>query len=66
LIIFAFLGYGANVLTSLRDAILAAETIFGDFFKNSVAVVKKFKSVSEVFDAAVEENCIFQCPNGES
>ncbi|KAH8300411.1 hypothetical protein KR018_004500 [Drosophila ironensis] len=52
-------------LPQLRDAIIAAEAIFGDVFKNLITVVRKFRTVHEVFDAAVEENCVFQCPAPE-
>lgn len=62
---YAYSGYGANIITSLRDSILAAEAIFGDVFNNLIAVARKFKVVHEVFNAAVEENCIFKCPNGK-
>lgn len=62
---YAYSGYGSNVISSLRDAIIAAEAIFGDVFKNLISVAKKFKIVHEVFDAAVEETCIYTCPNGE-
>lgn len=62
---YAYSGYGSSVISSLRDAIIAAEALFGDVFKNLIAVSQKFKVVHEVFDAAVEENCIFKCPNGE-
>lgn len=61
---YAYSGYGSNVISSLRDAIIAAETIFGDVFKNLITVARKFKIVHEVFDAAVEENCVYKCPNG--
>jgi len=46
----------------LRDAIIAAEAIFGDVFKNLIVLVRKFRTVHEVFDAAVDENCVYQCP----
>lgn len=59
---YAYTGYGSNMLASLRDAIIAAEAVFGDVLKNVVHVAKKFKVVHEVFDAAVEENCIYKCP----
>lgn len=62
---YAYSGYGSNVIASLRDAIIAAEAIFGDVFQNVITIAKKFKVVHEVFDAAVEENCIFQCPGGK-
>lgn len=62
---YAYSGYGSNMISSLRDAIIAAEAIFGDVFKNLIYVARKFKIVHEVFDAAVEENCIYTCPNGK-
>ncbi|XP_014098800.2 group XIIA secretory phospholipase A2 [Bactrocera oleae] len=58
---YAYSGYGSSTLVHLRDAIIAAEAIFGDVFKNLVTVVKKFRTVHEVFDAAVDENCIYKC-----
>lgn len=30
---YAYSGYGSNVISSLRDAIIAAEAVFGDVFK---------------------------------
>lgn len=59
---YAYSGYGSSTIVHLRDAIIAAEAIFGDVFKNFITVVRKFRTVHEVFDAAVEENCVFQCP----
>lgn len=61
---YAWSGYGAGLLSNLRDAVLAAETVFQDFFANAITVAKKIKDIHEVFDAAVEENCVFQCPDG--
>ena len=61
---YAYSGYGSHMISSVRDAIIAAEAVFGDVFGNFVTIVKKFKVVHEVFDAAAEENCIFKCPNG--
>ncbi|XP_055378464.1 group XIIA secretory phospholipase A2 [Condylostylus longicornis] len=61
---YAYSGYGSHMISTLRDAIIAAEALFGDVFKNVITVAKKFKTVHEVFDAAVEENCIYTCPNG--
>lgn len=63
-ITYAYTGYGSNVIASFRDAIIAAEAVFGDVFKNAIHVAKKFQTVHEVFDAAVDENCIYKCPNG--
>lgn len=62
---YIYSGYGSNILHSLRDAVLSAEVIFGDVFKNFITLSKKFKTVHEIFDTAVEENCIFKCPGSE-
>jgi len=62
---YAYSGYGSNLIASLRDSIIAAEAVFGDVFKNAIHLAKKFKSVHEIFDAAVDENCVFTCPGGE-
>uniref|UniRef100_A0A182N256 Phospholipase A2 n=1 Tax=Anopheles dirus TaxID=7168 RepID=A0A182N256_9DIPT len=59
---YAYTGYGSNMISNLRDAIIAAEAVFGDVMKNVLHVAKKFKVVHEVFDAAVEENCVYKCP----
>lgn len=61
---YAWSGLGSSALSTLRDAILAAENVFGDVLKNLVSVADKFRAVHDVFDAAVEENCIFTCPDG--
>ncbi|GLH09078.1 Putative gxivspla2 [Gryllus bimaculatus] len=61
---YAWSGYGAGILTNLRDAILTAEHVFGDVFENIITIANKFRDVHEVFDKAVEEECIFSCPNG--
>lgn len=61
---YAWSGYGIGLLTNLRDAVLAAETVFQDFFANAITIARKIKDIHEVFDAAVEENCVFQCPDG--
>lgn len=63
---YAYSGYGSNIIYNLRDAIIAAEAVFGDVFKNVIHVARKFQTVHSVFDAAVEENCIFKCPGGEN
>lgn len=62
---YAWSGYGAGIISNLRDAILAAEHVFGDIFGNIITVAKNFKIAHEVFDAAVEENCKFTCPDGK-
>jgi len=61
---YAWSGYGAGLLANLRDAVLAAETVFQDLFANAITVAKKIKDIHEVFDAAVEEHCVFRCPDG--
>lgn len=60
---YAYSGYGSNVISTLRDAVLAAEALFEDVFN----VARKFKSVSEVFDAAAttDDKCIFRCPTSK-
>lgn len=62
---YAYSGYGSSMIASLRDAIIGCEAIFGDVFKNFIFLSKKFKVVHDVFDAAVEENCVFKCPGGK-
>lgn len=61
---YAYSGYGADVIGHLRDAVLAAETVFGDFLDNFMHVARKFRGVTEVLNAAVDENCQYICPNG--
>lgn len=63
---YAWTGMGSGVLQNFKDAILAAETVFGDVMTNVIKVAEKFRSLHEVFDAAVEEKCIYQCPDGMS
>lgn len=62
---YCYSGYGSSVLSSLRDAVLSAEIIFGDVFKNFITVSKKFKTVHDIFDSAVEENCVYECPGSK-
>jgi secretory phospholipase A2 len=62
---YCYSGYGSGVIKSLRDAVLSAEIIFGDVFKNFITVSQKFKTVHEIFDSAVEEHCIYQCPGSK-
>lgn len=62
---YAYSGYGSNIIYNLRDAIIAAEAVFGDVFKNLIHVAKKFQTVHQIFDAAVEENCVYKCPDGK-
>lgn len=61
---YAYSGYGADTISHLRDAVLAAETVFGDFLDNFIQVAKRFRGVTDVLNAAVDENCHFTCPNG--
>lgn len=63
---YAYSGYGSGLLDNLREAVLAAETVFGDVVRNVISVAQKFKIMHDVFDAAVEETCIFKCPNGNN
>lgn len=62
---YAWSGYGAGILGNLRDAILAAEHVFGDFLENVITVARKFRDVHEVLNVAVEENCKYTCPTGK-
>lgn len=62
---YIYSGYGSGFLTNLRDAVLSAETIFGGVFQNVIQVATKFRNLNEIFDAAVEEECIFKCPGGK-
>lgn len=62
---YCYSGYGSSILSSLRDAVVGAEIVFGDVFKNFITVSKKFKTVHDIFDSAVEENCVYQCPDSE-
>lgn len=61
---YAYTGIGSSMLRNLKDAVLSAESVFGDMFRNVITVAEKFKSLHDVFDAAVEEDCIFTCPEG--
>lgn len=63
---YCYSGYGSSIITSLRDAVMSAEIIFGDVFKNLITVSKNFKTVHEIFDSAVEENCVYQCPGSKN
>lgn len=62
---YIYSGYGSGVLANLRDAVLAAETVFGDVLENIITVANKIRNVHDVFDAAVEEHCVFKCPTGK-
>lgn len=62
---YTYSGFGSGVLQNLRDSIAAAELVFGDVVENVAYVAKKFKNFHEIFDAAVDEECIFTCPGGK-
>lgn len=62
---YAYTGFGSSMLRNLKDAVLSAESVFGDMFRNAITVAERFRSLHEVFDAAVEEECIFSCPGGK-
>lgn len=53
------------MLRNLKDAVLSAESVFGDMFRNIITVAERFRSLHEVFDAAIEEDCVFSCPEGK-
>lgn len=57
--------HGFDFLSNLRDAVLSAESVVGDIFTNVIKVAQKFRSLNDVFNAAVEEHCVFRCPNGK-
>ena len=61
---YAYSGYGSGTLNNLRDAVLAAETVFQDVLGNVVTIARKFRDIHSVFDAAVDENCNFKCDTG--
>lgn len=61
---YAYTGFGSTMLRNLKDAVLSAESVFGDGLRNVITVVEKFRSLHDVFDAAVEEDCIYSCPEG--
>lgn len=63
---YCYSGYGSSILSSLRDAVLSTEILFDGVFKNFITISKKFKTVNEIFDSAVEENCVFKCPGGKN
>lgn len=62
---YSYTGIGSTMLRNLKDAVLSAESVFGDMFRNVITVAEKFRSLHEVFDAAVEEECIFSCSEGK-
>lgn len=64
-IVYAYSGYGSGVLGNLRDAVITAQSVFGNLLENVITVANRFKSLHDVFDAAVEEHCVFKCPSGK-
>lgn len=62
---YAWSGYGRNVLTNLRDAVLSAESFFGDFAVKVVEVVKQLKTVHDTLNESLEEDCVWTCPDGK-
>lgn len=63
---YSWTGYGANFLGDLKDAVVAMEEKFLGFFENAITVARKIRDIHEVFDAAVEESCVFTCPGGKN
>lgn len=63
-IAYAYTGFGSSILRNLKDAVLSAESVFGEVFRNVITVAERFRSLHDVFDAAVEEECLFSCPEG--
>lgn len=59
---YAYSGFGSSILANLRDAVVSAQSVFGDVFNNLAHLAKKFKDMHDVFDAAVDEHCVFKCP----
>ncbi|XP_017785585.1 PREDICTED: group XIIA secretory phospholipase A2 [Nicrophorus vespilloides] len=60
---YAYSGYGSGILSNLRDAVISAENVFGDAVKNIINVANNLNGLNDVFHMAVEEHCIFKCPN---
>lgn len=60
---YAYSGYGSSTIRTLRDSLIAAEAVFEDVFKNAIYLAKKFRTMSEVFDAAAgsDDKCTFRC-----
>ncbi|XP_022920600.2 group XIIA secretory phospholipase A2 [Onthophagus taurus] len=61
-ITYVYSGFGAGILGNIRDAVVSAQNVFGDTFSNIINVAKKFKNLNDVFDAAVNEDCVYKCP----
>lgn len=61
----AYSCYGSGILGDLRDAVTTAQSIFQNLLQNVVTIANKLKNVHDVFDAAVEEHCVFKCPSGK-
>ncbi|XP_045476191.1 group XIIA secretory phospholipase A2 isoform X2 [Harmonia axyridis] len=63
---YIYSGYGSSILGNLRDAVISAEYTFNSVFSNVANIAKKFQTFTDMFDSAVEEECIFKCPNDAS
>jgi len=44
---YCYSGYGSSILSSLRDAVLSAELMFGGVFKNFITVSKKVSALRQ-------------------
>lgn len=62
---YAWSGYGNNIFSNLKDAVISAEKVFGDFLVHAVDVAKKLKAVHDAIDLSVEEECKWSCPDGK-
>lgn len=60
---YAWSGYGSGLLSNLRDAVLAAENIFGNVLENAVDVLKKLNEGYNMVNTS-DDNCKFKCPSG--
>uniref|UniRef100_A0A146M612 Group XIIA secretory phospholipase A2 n=1 Tax=Lygus hesperus TaxID=30085 RepID=A0A146M612_LYGHE len=61
---YAWSGYGSSVITTLRDAVIAAENIFGDFLGKVSDIVSTIKHVHDTIDSSIQEDCTWSCPGG--
>ena len=62
---YSWSGYGSNVLGNLRDAVLSAEGIFGDVLEKVTDVFRTMNVAKENFEANIEEECVWSCPDGK-
>ncbi|XP_075230549.1 phospholipase A2 group XII [Lycorma delicatula] len=63
---YVWSGYGSSVLTNLKDAVLAAEHVFGDVIENVVKAVNGFSEIHKTIDNFADEDCVYKCPDGSS